>query len=90
MDTRNKRAPGERRAGELLLHLGCGAESITPRQCELFGVAAAADRTTTSAPCPRCRAIVAIAGPGRGSHFASLRCLRGHHLGWLPKPRRLA
>jgi hypothetical protein len=30
MDTRNKRAPGERRAGELLLHLDYGADSITP------------------------------------------------------------
>ena len=87
MDTRNKRAPGERRAGELLLHLGCGAESITPRQYELIGVAAGVeDRTTSCAPCPQCGSSVAIVGPGAGPHFASLCCLRDHHLRWLSKP----
>jgi hypothetical protein len=60
-------------------------------QRELFGLTVRADdRTTTSAPGPRCGAIVAVVGPGSGPHFASLRCLCGHHLGWLPKPRRRA
>jgi hypothetical protein len=87
MDTTNKSAPGERGAEDLLSHLDCGADSITPRQCDLFGVAAGVDdRTTSCAPCPQCGSSIAIVGPGVGPHFASLCCLRGQR--WLPRPRR--
>jgi hypothetical protein len=89
MNSRNERAPGERGAGELRLsHLGCGADSITPRQGELFGALVAVDEHTTYCEaCPQCGATIAIDAPGRGPHFASLRCLRGHFLRWLSKPR---
>jgi hypothetical protein len=56
-------------------------------QGELFGLVVGADgRTTTRAPCPRCRTTIATIGPGAGPHHAELRCLRGHFLKWLPKP----
>jgi len=87
MDARNENPPVGRGAGELRSHLDCGADSITPRQCELFGVAAGVnDRTTTCAPCPRCRTTVATIGGGAGPHHAQLRRLRGHFLRRLPKP----
>jgi hypothetical protein len=58
---------------------------------ELFGVAAGADiETTTCAPCKRCGTTIATIGPGAGPHHALVRCVRGHFLKWLPKPRGAA
>jgi hypothetical protein len=90
MDARNEHPPGDgAREGLLFTSPDCGAESITPRERELFGVAAEVDdRTTPCAPCPRCGTTIAPIGRGSGPHHASLRCLRGHRLGWLPRPRR--
>lgn len=60
-----------------------------PSQRELFGfVAAANDQTTLSEPCPRCGSSVAVVGAGKGPHFKELRCIRGHHVRWLPWPTR--
>ena len=88
MDSRKERAPVGRGAAELLSHLDCGPDSITPRQRELLGVAVGVnDRTSACAPCPRCRTTIATIGPGAGPHHAELRCLRGYFLRWLPKPR---
>jgi hypothetical protein len=59
-----------------------------PAQREFYELVAGSDEhTTTCDPCPRCGATVAVVGPGRGPYFASLRCLRGHHLGWLARKR---
>jgi hypothetical protein len=81
------------REGAVTQQASCETAPIVPppAQLSLFGFAVRADDlTTTSEPCPHCGATIAMPGPGRGPHFASLRCSRGHHLGWLPKPRRLA
>jgi hypothetical protein len=81
------------REGAVIQQASCETAPIVPppAQLSLFGFAVRADDlSTTSDPCPHFGATIAMPGPGHDPHFASLRCLRGHHLGWLPKPRRLA
>jgi hypothetical protein len=84
MASTNERAPGERGAEELRTSPDCAADHTThPVPQYMAGVG---KRTTTCAPCPRCRTTIATIGPGAGPHHADLRCLRGHFLKWLPKP----
>jgi hypothetical protein len=73
MDARNERAPVRRGAGELFSHLDCGADSITPRRCEIFGAMVVVHEHTTSCePCPQCGATIAMPGPGTA--LTSPRC----------------
>jgi hypothetical protein len=94
MDHKNKRAPGERGAGETLVcwdgrdsTTAATHDALRSHQRELFGFAARADeRTMMSSPCSRCGATVTVVGPGAGPHHASLRCVRGHFVRWVAKP----
>jgi hypothetical protein len=40
---------------------------------------------TMPTPCPRCTSTDAAIGRGSGPHAASLLCVCGNHLGWLPQ-----